>query len=310
MIAHRCGTENAEHAKFCTGCGEQLSALAVAGATATGALSCSRCGQMHLPGARSCANCDADPGADKQPFSSSEPSSASREPVPECEKTVQWPAVGADGVVPVAAADNRLGRVVLIGAIVAAAVSGGAWGLMSGKADTPEAGGAAVVGTAAPVSPATPQPSASGAPGRGASTRDAASGANFAPAGVSHAVADRKGIDDQKAGQARRTGEQASTREAAAKRKSEAEEPRRMAQDQRAQQDTQSRAEAARRSSQQGALQQADLRTVKQICGDRPNAFSRSVCELRECARPAKADSADCVELRERNAPSTHGVIN
>jgi hypothetical protein len=283
----KCGTPNADEARFCRACGGALTAPAAAAR-----LPCRACGHPNLAGARFCARCGTDQTTPSPP------------PAP-----VALPAAASGS----ANAARPMGRWIGLGAIVVIAlVAGGAWWMNQARspanprfdaapppavldassgpsASAPASSEAAASAAAPPTLPMPVPPNTSGA--------SAASGETGGQAGKSAATAKPPEKEPQTA-----TDQAARDAKAKALR-----EQRQLAASQAATERTRRHAEDtgtrpvphAPVSHPAAAVPAAPEpgRSVQARCTGR-NAILQGLCEARECIRKENANDAVCQRIR------------
>jgi hypothetical protein len=280
----KCGTLNADEARFCRTCGTALTAPAAAPAAAP-PVPCRACGHLNLAGTRFCARCGAD-----QSVSPSVP--------------VALPAA----VTASATAPRPIGRWIGLGAVVVALAAGAAWWMNQARSPaTPsfdaapppavsEAGSAsAPAGIDVPASVAAPplppvSPAAVTAP-----SASAPASTLWEPAGASAATAEatekiQQAAKDKAARDAKAKALRAQRQLAASQ--AAAELARRHAEDTRARP-----VPSAPVPHATAPAAPEPARSVQMRCAGR-NAILQGLCEARECIRKENADDAVCQRIR------------
>ncbi len=306
MARHHCGAENADAAKFCSGCGEKLQAAAPVTGSAT-EVSCPACGVANKPGTKFCGKCGAGmvapaatPAGFEAPVQAPAPAESPAEsPAPAHIATAaDIPEVSAAARKTAAeapAASNRTGVIVLAGALLVAVLAGAGW----------LAFGSGTAADAPDVAQQSPAQEAEKSPEKPAATRTAAS---TAPA----AQPDRAPQEPAQAGRAAASAAPQSDEDKAQRRREERAARRAEQEERRAEQEERRAAESARREAAaretaarnealaKRAPQPAADNSIQQKCSTARNEFSRSLCETRECSRPEKYDTPYCVAFRKR----------
>lgn len=317
----KCGTQNADAAKFCRGCGaglgtEPASEPALA-RTGTGPV-CRMCGHVNRSATRFCSKCGTDQTLVIDPDPATEPVDYSilaplppRAPAPAPTEAATHPAASIFGTEP---SPKPLGLWAGLGVLVVALAVGGAWwaktphGSVTGPepaasvaAVAPAPAPASVPAAAAPASvPAVePAPVTASAPERAASVATPepapASAPKAEPAETPAADTDKAARDAAKA-KALRERRALAASQAAAARAAEQEATRRRADEARA-------AAAAAVSAPApppvvaAPAPAVQARTAQETCAG-GNLITRSLCESRECSRREHADEPLCQRLR------------
>jgi len=312
----KCGTQNADAAKLCRGCGagldEQPSALAMARAGASPV--CRVCGHVNRSATRFCSKCGTDQTLFTDPDPATEPvdysilASLPPRASTAAARTPAHPAAGLFGAEP---APQPLGLWVGLGALVVALVAGGAWWARSSQGTpTPPAPAASVAQPSASVAAAVvaapaPEPASApvaepaavpvSAPVAASAPEPAASAAALEPAAAAVSTADAdKAAREAKAKALRERRAQAAS-QAAAARAAEQEAARRRADEARA------AAAAVPAPAPLPAVvppaAPVPPRTAQESCAG-GNLIVRTLCESRECSRREHADEPLCQRLR------------
>lgn len=271
LIRHHCGTENAENAKFCKGCGERL-----------------------LPAAAPSAVAGV---GDRGQESLIPPYEPPAEPAARSPVSTAAPASPLHAMPEPADPGNRTTIAVLVVVVAIALACGAAWWAMSGKK------------TSEPVESSAPAAESTQMSGPPVVVPVASSQGKEAQTRIQPDNPDAKSVQRDDEAKARQREAQAKRRaEQEAKRKAEQEERQRTAEAarQREMEERQRLVEARRRASM---APQADLRSPQQVCAERPNFISRNLCETRECKRPDRANHPYCIALNERQKPTHNEAL-
>lgn len=308
----KCGTQNADAAKFCRGCGaglgtEPASEPAVA-RTGTGPV-CRMCGHVNRSATRFCSKCGTDQTLVIDPDPATEPVDYSilaslppRAPAPAPTGDATHPAAAIFGTEP---SPKPLGLWAGLGVLVVALAVGGAWwaktphGSVTGPehaasvaAVTPAPAPASVPAAAVPASVPVVEPAPATAP------ESAASAATPEPAPTSAPKAEPTEAPTADAAKAKALRERRAlaASQAAAARAAEQEAARRRADEARA------AAAAAVPAPAPPPVVAApapvvQARSAQETCAG-GNLITRSLCESRECSRREHADEPLCQRLR------------
>jgi hypothetical protein len=303
-----CRSENRPEARFCRSCGKPLGAAGSASAGSP-ARACADCGQKNLPSARFCRTCGAALDA----------ASASVPPL-DATTTIAGP-VAALNDETVSSSDRTpegrapTGRPMVRRAWVAVLLVASAYGFWWWYANTwtPESQHTAA-STATPhtaQSRAPPQnavtPPRAAAPEQEETRRDQAAGSRIVveepktPAqpqpgqGAAHQPDPRNAVYSPRETPSALEAESARAPIEAARGGS----TRGNAEHKQSQTSLTEPASTPRKIAAPGKPLYAQRRLVKEICAERSNVFSRSLCEVHECMRSVNADDPFCRESRE-----------
>ena len=312
----KCGTENADEAKFCRSCGAELVAAAPADDETVAMRACRACGHLNRTSARFCSKCGADAiPARPSPDEVTVPGALLPPPstIPTSSSTdAARPASGG-----VETTSRRpLGLWIALGAIVVALGAAGAWWLGDSRSPPPTFDSVpppSALGDQAPAAPATVPPSApieapvtpatsfappvaepsASAPEAPATLTEASAPAPApAPAARVANPAAKERVNDK----ATRDAKANALREQRAQ--AEAALARRRAEEARAR--TSQPAQPAATSvaaTAQPAAPPPQTRTVQERCTG-GNPLARGICESRECARAEHAGELVCQRIK------------
>jgi len=323
----KCGTQNADAATLCRGCGAALDPPPASPVRAGASPVCRVCGHVNRSATRFCSKCGADQTLVTDPHLATEPVDYSilatlPPPVSRSAPDLPHPAASLFGAEP---APRPLGLWVGLAALVIALGAGAVWWTKSSQR------------TAPPVAPAAsvPQPTASAAVAASAPEPASAAAAASAPASAAapeaaSASASAPAVEPpapaasapEPAAAAATTTEHASAAAPTAAADKAARDARAKAlRERRAQ--AASQAAAARAAEQEAARRRADEaraaaaaaaatpppppvvaapvaplpRTAQEVCAG-GNLIVRTLCESRECSRREHADEPLCQRLR------------